>query len=148
MLEFWQNGKKIEVNAIYGKGKVGQTVIFGQRVNWGVTPDTTKYPLSKYPCPSIFTIVERKEGKDGYYILSDANGNRIKLQDEFHGTSESYLYDAQEWLTWNAMHEMEKLSRKQRKIAQLEGIVELLKDILIKQGVRIVTEAQAKDLGL
>ena len=56
--------------------------------------------------------------------------------------------DAQEWLTWNAMHETEKLSRKQRKIEQLEGHVELLKDILIKQGTRIVTEAQARDLNL
>ena len=148
MLEFWQNGKKIEVNAIYGKGKVGQMVIFGQRVDWGVNPDPTESPLSQYPCPSIFTIVEKQEGKDGYYILSDANGNRIKLQDKFYGASESYLYDAQEWLTWNAMHETEKLSRKQRKIEQLEGHVELLKNILIKQGTHIVTEAQAKDLGL
>ena len=76
MLEFWQNGKKIEVNAIYDKGKAGQTVIFGQRVDWGVNPDPTEYPLSKYPCPSIFTIVKKQEGKDGYYILSDANGKR------------------------------------------------------------------------
>ena len=148
MLEFWQNGKKIEVKAIYSNGKVGQTVIFGQRVDWGVNPDTTKYPLSQYPCPSIFTIVEKIEGKNGYYVLSDANGNRIKLQDEYYGASESYLYDAQEWLTWNALHEKEKLSRKQRKIEQLEGHVELLKDILIKQGARIVTQEQAKDLGL
>lgn len=148
MLSFWQNGKEIEVKAIYGNGKVGQTVIFGQRVDWGVNPDTTKYPLSQYPCPSIFTIVEKIEGKNGYYVLSDANGNRIKLQDEYYGASESYLYDAQEWLTWNALHEKEKLSRKQRKIEQLEGHVELLKDILIKQGARIVTQEQAKDLGL
>ena len=148
MLEFWQKGKKIEVKAIYSNGKVGQTVIFGQRVDWGVNPDTTKYPLSQYPCPSIFTIVEKIEGKNGYYVLSDANGNRIKLQDEYYGASESYLYDAQEWLTWNALHEKEKLSRKQRKIEQLEGHVELLKDILIKQGARIVTQEQAKDLGL
>ncbi len=148
MLEFWQNGKKIGIMAIYGDGKVGQMVIFGQRVDWGVDPDTTKYPLSQYHCPSIFTIVERKEGKDGYYVLSDVNGNRIKLQDEFYGANEEYLYDAQEWLTWSYLHEKEQLSRKQRKIEQLEGHVELLKDILIKQGVHIVTEAQAKDLHL
>lgn len=148
MLEFWQNGKKIEVNAIYDKGKAEQTVIFGQRVDWGVNPDPTEYPLAQYPCPSIFTIVEKQEGKDGYYVLSDANGNRIKVQDKFYSASESYLYDAQEWLTWKAMHETEKLSRKQRKIEQLEGHVELMKDILIKQGIHIVTEAQAKDLGL
>lgn len=146
MLEFWQNGKKIEIEAIYGKGKVGQMVIFGQRVGWGENPDPIKQPLSQYPCPSIFTIVEKQEGEDGYYVLSDANGNRIKVQ--LHGVSAYYLYDAQEWLTWNAMHDMEKLSRKQRKIEQLEGHVGLLKDILIKQGAHIVTEAQAKDLGL
>ena len=46
------------------------------------------------------------------------------------------------------MHEKVKLSLKQRKIEQLEGHVELLKDILIKQGAHIVTEAQAKDFGL
>lgn len=148
MLEFWQNGKKIEVKAIYGNGKVGQTVIFGQRVDWGLNTDPTKYPLSQYPCPSIFTIVEKQEGKNGYYVLNDANGNRIKVQDKFYGASEDYLYDAQEWLTWNALHEKEKHSRKQRKIEQLEGHVQLLKDILIKQGARIVTEAQAEDLGL
>ena len=85
MLEFWQNGKKIEIDAIYGKGKVGQMVIFGQRVDWGVNPDPTEYPLSQYPYPSIFTIVDKQEGKDRYYILSDANGKRIKLQDKFYG---------------------------------------------------------------
>lgn len=46
------------------------------------------------------------------------------------------------------MREKEKFSRKERKIAQLEGHLELLKDILIKQGIRIVTKAQAEDLGL
>lgn len=66
----------------------------------------------------------------------------------YYGASESYLYDAQEWLKWNAMRENEILSRKQRNIEQLEGHMELLKDILIKQGARIVTEEQAKDLGL
>ena len=93
-------------------------------------------------------MLKKKEGKDGYYILSDANGNRIKLQDKYYGASESLLYDAQEWLTWNDMYETEKLSYMQRTIEQFEDRLELLKDILIKQGTHIVTEAQAKDLGL
>lgn len=46
------------------------------------------------------------------------------------------------------MREMVQLSLKQEKIEQLEGHVELLKNILIKQGARIVTETQAKDLRL
>lgn len=145
MLEFWQNGKKIEINAIYSKGNIGQMVIFGQRVDWGVNPSPTQRPLSQYSCPSIFTIVEKNEEVLGYYILSDIKGNRIKV--DLRNDS-AYLYDAQEWLTWNNLRENEKFSRKQRKIEQLEGHVELLKDILIKQGVRIVTKAQAEDLGL
>ena len=66
----------------------------------------------------------------------------------FNFNDSCLLYDPQEWLTWNDLHEKEKLSRKQRKIEQLESQKELLKDILIKQGIRIVTKAQAKDLGL
>lgn len=146
MLEFWQNGKKIEISAIYSKGKVGQMVIFGERVDWGVNPDPTKNPLSQYPCPSIFTIVEKQEGENGYYILKDAKGNSIKVT--FDSCDSWWLYDSQEWLTCNDFHEKEKLSFKQRKIEQLEGHLELLKDIIIKQGIRIVTKAQAEDLGL
>lgn len=104
-------------------------------------------PLSHYPCPSIFTIVEKKGGNvDGDYILSDSKGNRIKLK--CFCSDVSFLYDAQEWLTWNDMHEKEKLSRKQKKIDQLGDHVKLLKDILIKQGACIVTKAQAEDLGI
>ena len=148
MLEFLQNGKKIKVNAIYGEGKLGQMVIFGQRVDWGVNPDPMEYPLSKYSCPSIFIIVEKIEGKEGYYLLRDVNGKLIKVQDKFYGASVSYLYDAQEWLEWNDMHEKEKVYRKERKIEQVECHLELLKDILINQGIRIVTKAQAEELGL
>lgn len=80
--------------------------------------------------------------------MSDSKENRIKIEYFYSSSGASVLYDAQEWLTWNDMREKEKFSRKQRKIEQLEGHVELLKDILIKQGARIVTEAQAEDLGL
>ena len=148
MLEFWQNGKKIEINAIYDKGKVGQMVIFGERVDWGANPNPTIEPLSQYPYLSIFKIVEKNQDIDEYYILMDSNGNRIKMKYKYYSSGSSYLYDAQEWLNWNNLRETEKLSRKQRKIEQLEGHVNLLKDILIKQGTRIVTEAQSKDLGL
>lgn len=148
MLKFWKNCERVEIESIGSKGKVGQMVIFGHRMDWGVNPDPTKYPLSQYPYPSIFTIVEKQEGKNGYYILSDAKGTRIKLQDEYYGASTSDLYDAQEWLTWNNMREEENFSRNQIEIDRLEDHIELLKDILIKQGIRIVTEAQVKDLEL
>lgn len=148
MLSFWRNGKEIEIKAIYGKGKVGQMVIYGERVDWGVNPDPMKYPLSQYSSPSIFTIVEKVEGKDGYYVLQDFKGKCFKLQDEYYGASESYLYDAQEWLEWNDRYEKEIRTIKNKKITQLESHLELLTNILTKQGVRIVTKAQAKELGL
>lgn len=122
MLEFWKDGKKIE--------------------------DFVKNPLSQYSYATIFTIVEIVAGKEGYYVLSDVNGNLIKLQDEYYGASAEYLFDAQEWLTWNVMREEEKFSRKQRKIEQLEGHLELLKNILTNQGVRIISDTKAKALGL
>lgn len=145
MLEIWKDGKKIECESLCDKAKEGQVVIFGTRVDWGENPDPIKNPLSRYPYLSIFTVVEKVEGEEGYYILRDVNDNFIKIQ--LHRNT-LYLYDAQEWVNWNAMHENEKLSRKQRKIEQLEGHIQLLKDILIKQGIRTVTQRQAKELNI
>lgn len=143
MLEFWQNEKKVKVNAIYNKGKVGQTVIFGKRVNWGDDSDHTKYPLSKYACPSIFTIVEKQEGENGYYILKDVKNDFIKLK--LNEYSCGTLYDAQEWLIWNEMYKNTICSHKQRKIEELENKIKFLEDIIIKQGERIVKKEQAKN---
>lgn len=148
MLSLLKNGKEIRIEAIYDKGNVGQMVILGEVDSWDLILNPIRYPLSQYPCPSIFTIVEKHNGKDGYYILRDNEGNYIKLQDEYYGAYENYLYDAQEWLTWNNMLDEEDFSNTQKEIEQLECQLELLKDILIKQGIRIVTETQAKQLGI
>ncbi len=146
MLGFCVNGKNIELLPICDKGSIGQMVILGSRVDWGNNPDPVEKPLSKYPYLSIFTIVVKELGEDGYYILSDAKGERVKIY--LVGTDHWYLYDAQEWLNFNHLRETEKFARKERKISQLEGHVDLLKDILVKQGIRIVTEGQAKKLGI
>ncbi len=145
MLEFWQNGKKIEINAIYGKGKIGQTVIYGQEIDWGEKATPNTHPLMEYTAPSIFTIVDKQEEFIGYYILKDSHGKFIELPFECEG---QYLYDAQEWISFIDLKQKEKNARKQRKIEQLEGNVALLKDILIKQGTHIITEEQAKELEL
>ena len=146
MLEFFKDGKSIKISPIFAGGVVGQTVIFGENVNWGnLSPQLA--PLCGYSCPTIFTII-KKDPTNGYYILSDSAGKRVKIQYLYHSSGAEYLYDAKEWLKWNDMHTNEKLSRKQRKIEQLEGHVDLLKDILVKQGTRIVSETEANSLGL
>lgn len=144
MFEYCINGNTIQVNPIYQNGYVGQTVIYGQKVSF---KGSFYNPLSNYSAPSIFTIVEKNEARDGYYILIDSSGNKIKIQDMFNGASSPDLYDAQEWLMHNNVYTNEKINRKQRKIEQLEGQVALLKDILVKQGIKIVTEEQAQLLG-
>ncbi|MBL7058043.1 hypothetical protein ISS03_01780 [Patescibacteria group bacterium] len=147
MLEFWKDGKKVEVTAIYGKGRVGQVVILDQ-VSYGDNPDLTKYPLAKYPQPYAFTIVEKVEGKDGYYVVLDDEDNRLVLRNEYPGASGSYLYDANEWISWERMYKQEKLARKERKIQQLEDHVARLKDTLVNLGFLIVSEEVVKKLGI
>lgn len=62
MLSYWQNVKEITINAILSSGKTGQLVIYGERVNWGAKASPIFHPLSQYPFPSIFTIVNESEG--------------------------------------------------------------------------------------
>lgn len=149
MLSFRQNSKEIIIYPINSRGKVGQMVILCNKFERRENIDPIKQPLSQYPSHYVFTIVEKVEGENGYYILKDLDGNRIKVQDIYYGVATTtYLYDFQEWLAWNDMRQEEAISCKMREIAKLKGYIELLKEILIKQGIRIVTEEQAKNLGL
>ncbi len=147
MLEYWKDGKQVKCEEICGRGHIGQVVIL-DHVSYGENPDLEKYPLAKYVHPYAFTIVEKVEGKDGYYVVTDAEGNRITLRNRSYGADGSYLYDANEWLMWNKGYQKDKLTRKEHKIEQLKGNLDLLKDIIIKQGFRVVTEDQAKTLGI
>lgn len=141
MLELCQNGKKRELDAIYSRGKEGQAVIYGENVNWGENPNPIKNPLSQYLYLSIFTIVKKNNEN---YILKDAAGELIKVS----YSDASWLYDAQEWLLFNEARKKIRAANSKKKIEQLEDRLDLLKDILIKQGIHIVTEAQAKKLDL
>ena len=148
MLSYWKNGKEVIVNSIYSDGRIGQVLILGENVDWGKSPDYKKHPLSKYPYLSVFTIVSIcTHPENRHYVLCDSEGKNFILP---LGSSSDvpFLYDIKTWLDFNAIRENEKMSRKQRKIETLESQVDLLKDILVKQGIRIVTEEQAKALGI
>lgn len=144
-LAYWKEGKKIVCHGIYEKGHEGQVVVL-DNVSFGENPDPKKYPLAFYAQPTIFTILK---GTAEGYILSDQNGKEVLVPGEFNGRpSYGYLYDANEWVQWAMAHHSEKMGRKDKKVESLEGQLAMLKDILTKQGIRIVTEAQAKQLGL
>lgn len=150
MLEFYKDGKQVAIQAIYNQGHVDQVVIL-DNVHYGNDPDFTKEPLAQYAQPYAFTIVEKVEGKDGYYIIVDGEGTRLILRNKYagcHGASEEHLYDANEWLTWREMQKKEQLASKEQEIAQLKSHLALLKDIFTNQGVRVVSQETAKKLGI
>lgn len=149
MLEFYKDGKPVRIKPIYSDGQSYQMVIYGQNVDWGPRATPESNPLSQYSAPSIFKIlqiVKDCKGKPSYYRLKDSTGKCFSL--DVDSTDTWYLYDAQEWLEWQTLHQNEKIARKQKKIELLESHLSLLKDILIKQGIHIVTTEQAKDLNL
>lgn len=147
MLEFFRDGRSVACKPIHNRGHVGQMVVL-DRVSFGNDSDPAKYPLSQYPQPYAFIIVEKVEGKSGYYVIKDSEGNRVKLQDDFYGASIAYLYDMHEWLAWQKEFTKERMAQKDRIIEKLKDHLELLKGILVKQGYRLVSEEDARQLGL
>ena len=62
-----------------------------------------KDPLSKYPQPAFFTIIQahpsETPGSDAHYVLRDTSGHEVST--EGHSTA-SYLYKVDEWHDWRA----------------------------------------------
>ncbi len=144
MLEYYKDGEKISLRGLYDRGEVGRPVILDD-VCFG---EKSPSPLAKYPPRTVFTIVEKKVTSNWNYsyVLSDKDGNRFVLTRDSNSTG--YIYDLEEWSLFQYEKAQEHYIRKNAKIAHLESQVALLKDILIKQGVRVVTQEQAKTLGL
>ena len=147
MPEFYKDGKKVVCEGIYDRGQIGQCLIL-DNVSYDKNPDLDKKPLARYLQPSVFIITRKVEGRNGYYMLVDEQGNTVTIQDPDYGASCAYLYAASEYLTWQKAYIKEKLARKEHKIEHLEGQIALLKDILVQQGPRIVTNDEAKTLGI
>ncbi|MCX6744361.1 MAG: hypothetical protein NTX82_02460 [Candidatus Parcubacteria bacterium] len=140
MIDYYKDGKRVELHAIYGLGQEGQMVVV-DHVSWAANsdtpPDLAKYPLAAYNKPSLFVIKERKQNS---YILIDNQGKEIEV-DRDDG---SYLYPAQEWAEFRKEEALEKFRRKDARIAHLESQVDLLRNILIQQGVKLITSEQAE----
>jgi hypothetical protein len=139
MLTYFKNGTRVDLTAIYAHGQPGQPVILAH-VHFG---KDAKNPLAAYSQPTAFTIAETT---DSSYRLKGPKGEDVWVN--FADSDTSYLYDATEWAQYTEAHEADHLARKEGKIAMLEAHLQLLKSILTAQGIRIVTETQAKALGL
>ncbi|OGY42813.1 MAG: hypothetical protein A2Y67_03760 [Candidatus Buchananbacteria bacterium RBG_13_39_9] len=141
VLYYWKNGKKVQLDGIYDQGRVGQVVILAN-VSYGENPDLGKRPLAAYPQPTFFVIkvVGRDDADVHFYTLVDPDCKEVLC-----GNSDwSNLYDAREWGEWQKQHHEEKMKRKDGRIAHLESQVDLLRSILIQQGVKLITPEQAE----
>ena len=141
MLEYKKDGERVEIKPICDEGYVGQIVIL-DRVDYG------DHELSKYQQPYPFTIIKKVPGKSGYYVIKDQKGVEITVKDTHSGAYEQYMYDLHEWLIWNSQNTKSKLGKKDNKIKKLEDHLDLLKRILTDQGFRVISETQAKKLGI
>lgn len=146
-IEYRKNGKAIELPAIYDSGREGQAVVF-DHVSYGENPDLIRFPEAKYPRPTVFVIKqvlkEEPAGKVFGYELIDPKGNKIDCSNNRATDWWAYLYDANAWAAFRRDEAIEKNRRKDGQIDRLQSQIDLLKSILIQQGVKLITPEQAE----
>ena len=76
-MDYWCNGKKVELKAIYNKGEASQIVVLTVAGANYLGSDSV---LLNYPENSVFLIIAKYKEEDlEYYDLRDSSGNVIKL---------------------------------------------------------------------
>lgn len=132
-------------NAIYDNGKVADVVVLDN-----VTLDKSEgSPLSDYIQPAFFTIVELHFSNDcrdtiTSYLIRDSDGAEFDVSSRYGW----YLVRLVDWVENKEQLRRETIKHKENKIIQLQYQLDILKEILTNQGIRIVKESQAKELGL
>ena len=135
------------IQPIFGKGKKGQNVILcGWCPEQYIDRETT--PVDNYPQPYLFKIfsIGYQDGKE-FYILMDQEGNMVD-SDSTGGAQCGHFYDAQEFIQAVSKEFIDEIARLNQTIAYRDVTLEFCKEILSKQGQRIVTMEQAKALGI
>lgn len=141
MLEFSKDGKKVRCHDIYD-AMPGKILVLAHVSYEGC--EEAKYPQMRYPQPAFFTVVKKegKTGNDQYFILRDTVGKEILVR------LGAGFYDAEEWVQWSTLKQAEDLRQKNARIQHVESQVALLRGILVDQGIRIVSDSEAVQLGL
>lgn len=105
--------------------------------------------FGNYPQPAFFTITEappsETPGFNPVYTLRDTAGHIVSTR----GSSvSSYLIKVDDWQEWRSTRTDEIQAQLARVNARLLDRVDLLKEILVAQGVRVITRDQAATLGI
>jgi hypothetical protein len=137
-MEFYDEERQsVRLGPIYQEGHESQVVVLTS-VSLG-----ENFPLGRYPQPYFFVIIGRSEDS---YTLRDAEGQEVTVPFETH--LQWYLYDANEWVQWDLKRRKVADKKAQRRLDSVIQQRDLLRAILTDQGVRVVTEEQARQLGL
>lgn len=128
---------------LYSAGTVGMMVVLDHVC---MSPSET---FGQYPHPAFFTITEappsETPGFNAVYTLRDTKGNTVSTK----GSSVSnYLIEVDVWQKWRANREDQTHADQIRKISTLRDRMELLKEILVGQGFRVISNDQAEKLGI
>lgn len=138
-------------NAIFNKGKKGDVVVLD-----GIVLDKIEdNPLYGYDQPAFFTITGTKwdsdtsrEDKDMLYVLRDMSGKEFSVNGSGYCGCGWWLVKLDDWAKSKIGKYEEILEYEREQKEKLKHQIEILKDILTNQGIRIVKENQAKELGL
>ena len=135
-------------DAIYDKGKVNDIVVL-DNVELNLEKETSK-TLIKYEQPAFFTIVKivikiENQIDKKFYLLRDSTGKEFDVSSSDYG---GFFLEASNWARNKEQYYKEKLKDEQNKAEKLIHQQEILKEILTIQGIRIVPENQAKDIGI
>ena len=148
MLEFMKDGKKVSCPEIWQNGQVGQVVVLTE-VYYSSNADPEKFPFATYAHPSFFTILKklpdprRNDDKfSSWCLVRDATGK------EFACELSNGIYDAQQWGLWNDAKQTEEHRKMNARIQHVESQVALLRGILVDQGVKVISQEQARLLGI
>jgi hypothetical protein len=127
---------------LYGSGKVGAIVVLDY-VSLG-----EKNPFAQYAQPAFFTIEARSPTPgSSLYTLKDSTGALISSSYEPpHGDISSYLMEVTEWWAWHAARAEKEKAYSEQIIETLRTKFNLLREILIAQGVRVVSSATETEL--
>jgi hypothetical protein len=160
-LKFYKDGQEVVCKSVGESIRKGQILIaignFNEQfATHNVIPNTRTFKSGDVflvkDLQKDFALLECTDGRE--LILPLQARQMASLPKDYPGKNTNYnwefryFFDIAEYLTWKAMSDSDHLHRKNRKIEQLEGHKQLLTDIIVKQGFRVVSDSQAKELGI
>lgn len=137
MLQYYKEGKEINIFAVGEKGKVGQIVVLTQAWPISVCPDDMK----RYQNHPHFFIIKSVDIKDRRYVFVDPDGNEITVRFDA-----AEVFDAKEWADFCGGKQEKEVRDKNESIRILKMKLDLLREILMekKSPIIIVNKDQAE----